>query len=142
MRIDHLAFRVANRKKTAQFLTKALGYRPCHRIPNGFRVDFPDKTYADCTVLVPPERKVSGMSWNYLVPIPPKIKVEKNGYQADQGDLQEYQIPPEIFISQGSQGSIVDRWVQKNGNKLHHIAIQVDNIEKVKNIIQDTKCQR
>ena len=73
MRIDHLAFRVANRKKTAQFLTKALGYRPCHRIPNGFRVDFPDKTYADCTVLVPPERKVSGMSWNYLVPIPPKI---------------------------------------------------------------------
>ena len=122
MRIDHLAFRVKDRHTTANFFKEAMGYRPCSRVPEGFRVDFDDGTYALCTVLVPGERPdatgtLPRLSWNTFVPIPDHPDI-----------LQEYHQPPEVFISEGSPGSIVDRWVKTNGNRLHHIALQVENI--------------
>lgn len=126
MRIDHLAFRVRDHRETAEFFIKAMGYRYCDRVgTDGFRVDFEDGTWADCLVLVPPERKINGMSWTTMVPaiIPGEDGIDDN---------QEYHLPPEVFISQGSPDSIVDRWVEKNGNRLHHIALQVDDIESVK----------
>ena len=121
MRIDHLAFRVASRHHTANFFKKALGYRQCIRVPRGFKVNFDDGTFAKCSVLIPPERKINGMSWNMLMPVP--NFPEK---------LQEYHQPPEIFISEGSPNSIVDKWVKRNGNRLHHVALQVDDIDATK----------
>ena len=121
MRIDHLAFRVANSFKTTNFFKHALGYRNCPRIPKGFQVDFDDGTFAQCQVLIPPERIHQGMPWKIL-----------GNSSLKPLDRQIYYQPPEIFISEGSQGSIVDRWVKKHGNSLHHIALQVPNINEVK----------
>src|SRR5882724_521415 len=36
--------------------------------------------------------------------------------------------PPEIFISEGSPGTIVAEWVKAHGPGIHHIAIQVDSV--------------
>jgi len=126
MRIDHLAFRVANKAKVVNFLQKALGYQISRELPKGFRVDFEDKTYADCMVLTPGRREKHTLPWKQFIPIPtiPNMK-------------QEYHQPPEIFVSQGSPQSIVDRWVKEKGNGLHHIALQVDNIEETQSIWQE-----
>lgn len=121
MRIDHLAFRVINAQRTARFFKDILGYRVCRRVPQGFQVDFADGTYAKCHVLVPPERIVFGMPWRTIV-----------NCRSFPYERQEYHQPPEIFISEGSPDSIVERWVQDNGNGLHHIALQVPSIDIVK----------
>jgi catechol 2,3-dioxygenase-like lactoylglutathione lyase family enzyme len=130
MRIDHIAFRVANQATTALFFQKAMNYQISPKLPKGFRVDFKDSTFADCLVLTPPNRKSERMPWVQQVEIPfllPKL------------EMQEYHQPPEIFISQGSPGSIVDRWVKENkGNGLHHIALQVDDIEAMQKKWQES----
>jgi methylmalonyl-CoA/ethylmalonyl-CoA epimerase len=36
---------------------------------------------------------------------------------------------PEIFISEGTNNSIVDKWVKENGSGIHHLAYQVDSVE-------------
>ena len=123
MRIDHLAYRVKDRKKTSDFFINAMGYKRCFRVPDGFQVNFDDGTFAKCTVLVPSERKVNGMPWEHLLPIK---------HLSQENIEQEYHAPPEIFISEGSPGSIVDKWVKKNGNRLHHVALQVKDIRATK----------
>jgi catechol 2,3-dioxygenase-like lactoylglutathione lyase family enzyme len=35
---------------------------------------------------------------------------------------------PEVFISEGTPGSIVDNWVLKHGNGIHHLAHFVDDV--------------
>jgi len=42
---------------------------------------------------------------------------------------------PEVFISEGTPGSIVDRWVDNHGGvgAVHHIAYRVDSVEEVMN---------
>ena len=42
----------------------------------------------------------------------------------------EYHVPPEIFISEGTPGSIVDDWINEKGGiaAIHHIAYQVDDV--------------
>ena len=44
----------------------------------------------------------------------------------------QYHYPPEIFVSEGSQGSIVDTWVTQKGSGLHHIALLVDSVSETK----------
>ena len=43
----------------------------------------------------------------------------------------EYHAPPEIFVSDGPEGSIVGDWVAERGGVggVHHIAYQVENVE-------------
>jgi catechol 2,3-dioxygenase-like lactoylglutathione lyase family enzyme len=125
MRIDHLAFRVSDRFKTAAFFCNALGYTICPKVgSDGFRVDFDNGTWADCLVLRPPERPTKPEeSLNSMV-FPWTFTLNSSELS------QTYHTPAEIFISQGSPGSIVHNWVMENGNGLHHIAVQVDNIEK------------
>jgi len=123
MRIDHLAFRVLNRHKAANFFCSALKYQKS----TDFRVDFKDGTNAKCFVMTPPERK----QWDSHLVLPWALKSPILGASSI------YHQPPEVFISQGSPGSIVDRWVAENGNRLHHVALQVDNIEEVKNEWED-----
>jgi hypothetical protein len=46
-----------------------------------------------------------------------------------------YHLAPEIFVSQGTPGSIVEKWVHDRGGigGIHHLAYQVDSVaEKMK----------
>lgn len=76
----------------------------------------------------PPEKQAAGVHWivgevNYL---PHCCGVKEV--------LQDYHLPPEIFVSDGSPGSIVGEWVEKREGigGIHHIAYQVDSVEKTK----------
>lgn len=121
MRIDHLAFRVKDRFKTAEFFIKCFGYRLAEDLPEGFKIKFDDGSEADCLVLLPSEQISGTMPW-------------MTDLYFD-GDFTKYHMAPEIFISDGTPDSIVGKWVAERGGKgnLHHIAYQVDNVEKTMN---------
>lgn len=112
MRIDHIAYRVPNRDKTVEFLKEAFGYK----IADEFQINFDDGTCAECYALTPPERlfETAALSVSTVFDI-------------------KYHSPPEIFVSQGTEGSIVDKWVKERGGVggIHHIAYQVDDVAKV-----------
>lgn len=112
MRIDHFAFRVRDRAATVRFLCDALGYR----IQQEFPIYFDDaKTEsAMCTALEPPEKLAGPVPWTTIVP----------------GLEQEYHMPPEIFVSEGTPGSVVHDWVEAHGPGIHHIALQVESVEE------------
>jgi catechol 2,3-dioxygenase-like lactoylglutathione lyase family enzyme len=115
MRLDHMALRVKDRKKTADFFISAFGYR----IQQEFTIDFGDGQTAQCIALEPPEKfKTTEES---LIPwtISNVIGVE-------------YHLAPEIFVSDGSPGSIVWNWVQARGGigGIHHLAYAVDDVQK------------
>jgi len=122
MRIDHIAYRVNDRKKTAKFLEDALGYH----VQQEFDIDFGEGQKAKCIAMEPPEKKTGlQMGWIY------------NGASHFLPDGQEfvqtYHMPPEIFVSDGTPGSIVGDWVLARGGVggIHHIAYQVENVEKI-----------
>ena len=91
MILDHIAYRVTNRKKAAGFLAKTLKYTT----NTEFEIVFDNKSTAECLVLEP------------------------NSSQN-----------PEIFISDGTDNSVVGEWVQaQNGSGgIHHIAYRVSDI--------------
>ena len=92
MRLDHIAYRVTDRHKTAEFLRGILDYSKSTE----FQIEFDDKSTAQCVVLEP---FISGQ--------------------------------PEVFISNGSPGSIVDKWVkERNGGGVHHLAYSTGSIEE------------
>lgn len=109
-RIDHIAFRVRDAAAAVRFFTETLGYK----VQQEFDIYFNDaKTdIAKCTALEPPEKLDRPVPWTHMVP-----DIE-----------QEYHMPPEIFVSQGTPGSIVEEWVNRHGPGIHHIAIQVDSV--------------
>ena len=53
MRLDHIAYRVKDRLKTAKFFKKAFGYK----IGTEFQIEFDDESKAECLALVPPEKR-------------------------------------------------------------------------------------
>jgi len=114
MRLDHIAYRVADRWKTANFFINALGYH----VQQEFTIDFGDGQTAQCIALEPPEKKKSGVQWYAHLDI-------------SRTETQEYHMPPEIFVSDGTAGSIVANWVAaRNGiGGIHHIAYQVESVE-------------
>tara|TARA_Y100001951_G_scaffold94378_1_gene90786 strand:+ start:206 stop:640 length:435 start_codon:yes stop_codon:yes gene_type:complete len=69
-----------------------------------FDIEFDDGSKAECYVLVPP--------------VSPAIMIREG---------------PEIFISDGSPGSIVGNWVESRGGigGIHHIAYRVRDIDSV-----------
>ena len=102
MRLDHIAYRVKDRYKTAQFFIDTMKYK----IETEFKIDFDDGTNADCLVL-----QSQGLRFKDL---------------------------PELFISDGDVGSIVGDWVEeKKGGGVHHLAYQVDDVEKTMNEWKD-----
>jgi len=119
MRLDHIAYRVVDKKKATEFFIQCLGYRIAEKLPDGFKIEFEDGSNAQCNVLLPPEELKMDSPWS-------TIAIHK-------GMNQKYHKPPEIFVSQGSSGSIVAEWVKKRGNigGIHHLAYQVDSVEKV-----------
>ena len=52
MRLDHVAYRTADRKKTAQFFIDAFGYR----LQQEFTIDFGEGDTCQCIALEPPEK--------------------------------------------------------------------------------------
>ena len=107
MRLDHIAYRVRDRNKTADFLKKTLDYI----IATEFEIKFEDDSKAKCLVLQP-SNKLEGVTW-----------VEGGAGR---------HVPPEIFVSNGTPNSIVDLWVSERGGQggIHHLAYQVTNIER------------
>jgi len=91
MILDHIAYRVTNRKNAADFLEKTLKYTT----NTEFEIVFDNKSTAECRVLEP------SSSPN-----------------------------PEIFISDGTDNSVVGEWVQAHNGSggIHHIAYRVKDI--------------
>lgn len=120
MRLDHIAYRVANREKTTQFFIKCLGYRISEELPDGFQIEFEDKTKATCFVLLPPEELDMKTPWSHM-----------EHFAKDSS--QQYHKPPEIFVSEGTAGSIVEDWVNKRDGVggIHHLAYQVDSVADI-----------
>lgn len=118
MRIDHIAYRVKNRYVSAEFFIKCFGYRLAEDLQDGFQIEFDDHSTADCLVLLPPEQLKGQMPWMTEL------------FHA--GDFSFYHMAPEIFISDGTDDSIVGKWVKERGNVggIHHIAYQVDDVEQ------------
>ena len=120
MRLDHIAYRVKDRYKTANFFENTLGYT----IGTEFQVEFGDNSTADCLALVPSEvRHPQTSEWTY--------KVLMGVQYTNEAVHPEYHAPPEIFVSDGPPGSIVGDWVAERGNigGVHHVAYQVDDVE-------------
>jgi len=120
MRLDHIAYRVKNRYKTADFFSSAFGYS----VGTEFQIDFNDGSKADCLALVPPEVRAPDTSlWTYF-------SLQTTPYKSIKS---EYHAPPEIFVSDGPPESIVGDWVSKHGNigGVHHIAYQTENVEAI-----------
>ena len=116
MRLDHIAYRVADRDKAAAFLIKCFGYRIAEDLPDGFEIEFEDKTKARCLVLLPPEKLTEANPWSHLQP--------------DGDGTIDYHMAPEVFVSQGTAGSIVEKWVNDRGGigGIHHLAYQVESV--------------
>jgi len=111
MRLDHIAYRVKDRDAAAKFLCDAFGYK----IDESFLIFFDDekKEFAQCYSLVPIER--CG-----IMDAPSITRHEYNHLQ--------YHMAPDIFVSQGTPGSLVDKWVEKHGNNIHHLAYAVNDV--------------
>lgn len=129
MRIDHLAFRVSDRKETAKFFQEALGYK----YQTEFTIDFGDGDTAQCIALEPSEKTKKDMPWTQMAAVvePP----DSEFLSAKTWGYGEYHLAPEIFISDGTPNSVVGQWVTARGGigGLHHIAYQVPSVvEKMK----------
>lgn len=113
MRLDHIAYRVKDRKAAAQFLCSTLGYRIDEEFVIYF--DSEQKEFAQCYALIPIERQ------GYK-DIPFTTRHEYSHLQ--------YHMAPDIFVSEGTPGSLVDKWVQERGGVggIHHIAYAVDDV--------------
>lgn len=127
MRLDHIAYRVANRYKAAEFFVNCLGYRQVKE----FQPIFADGSNqgVNCVVLQRPP----------FVSVPRIINREwdTTGLPFDYGTETEYHLAPEIFISDGPPSSIVGKWVQQHGPGIHHLAYEVDDVQKVMNEWRD-----
>lgn len=120
MRLDHIAYRVADRNKTAQFFIDAFGYR----IQTEFEIEFDDGSKAKCLALEPSEKPAGkDLPWTNLLHLPG---------DAVSPMYAEFHLPPEIFVSDGLPGSIVGDWVAARGGigGIHHIAYQVTSVEQ------------
>jgi catechol 2,3-dioxygenase-like lactoylglutathione lyase family enzyme len=109
MRLDHVAYRTADRKKTAQFFIDAFDYH----VQQEFEIDFGEGDKALCIALEPPEKVCDNLEWII----------------GDQ--TTKYHMAPEIFVSDGTPNSIVGLWVAARGGigGIHHLAYQVPNVE-------------
>jgi len=123
-----LAYRVADRNKTAEFFQEAFGYK----VGDEFDLVFDDGSTTRCIALVPPEKVTDGVNYQNK-PVTPPWTYSPLLYHHQSRCLQEYHMPPEIFVSDGDPDSIVGKWVAERGGigGVHHLAYQVNQIETV-----------
>lgn len=111
MRLDHIAYRCKNRDEAVKFFCDAFGYKP----QDEFEITLEDGTKARCQSLEPPEKYFANAPFE-------TIEAQAAG---------EYFLPPEIFVSDGPPGSLIDNWVNEWGRGIggiHHMAYQVDSV--------------
>ena len=123
MRLDHIAYRVADRHKTVEFFQKAFDYK----VQTEFDIQFDDGSSARCYALEPPEKPVEEAlryDWRFRW---------VHWLHSPEEDSVAYHMAPEIFVSDGDPESIVGRWVAKRDGigGIHHLAYQVESVEKV-----------
>jgi 4-hydroxyphenylpyruvate dioxygenase-like putative hemolysin len=112
MRLDHIAYRVQDRDATVEYLENVLKYTQAEE----FEITFSDNSKAMCVAMTPPEKPHSSQKFSVDFPaVGPTVT--------------SYHLAPEIFISQGSKGSIVDTWVKETGGGIHHLAYSVQDID-------------
>lgn len=99
---------------------EAFGYK----LQQEFTLDFGEGKTADCIALEPPEKLINDAPWKC------QDVIYTNAGCGVRECLQEYHLPPEIFVSDGNEGSIVGNWVEARGGigGIHHIAYQVDDV--------------
>ena len=121
MRLDHIAYRSKDRHETAKFFADTLGYR----VGTEFEIKFDDGNTADCLALIPSENRPedTGM-W--------RLRTILSYNELASNTEVEYHSPPEIFVSDGPEGSIVGDWVAERGGVggIHHIAYQVPDVKE------------
>jgi catechol 2,3-dioxygenase-like lactoylglutathione lyase family enzyme len=106
MRLDHVAYRVKNRQQAVAFFCEAFGYR----VQTEFEITLEDGSVALCTALEPSEKP--------------------EGYQGP-SMVDGFHLAPEIFVSDGPEGSLIDNWVNSWGRGtggIHHLAYEVDDV--------------
>ena len=118
MRLDHIAYRVADRKKTANFFIEYFGYRK----QTEFTITFDDSSTAECIALVPPEKE-EDFDW-----VTAQTFLNGNGILRDSDTT--YHLAPEIFVSDGTPDSVVGKWVANRDGigGVHHLAYQVEDV--------------
>lgn len=128
IRLDHIAYRVGNRDKTVKFFKEAFGYTE----QTVFDIKFDNGTTCECTALEPPEKPKNNPAVMGIGFVPWTIDKEFTINANSFLDLKvNYHLAPEIFVSEGQPGSIVEQWVnERNGvGGIHHLAYQVDSVE-------------
>ena len=118
MRLDHIAYRVADRYKTSDFFKEAFNYT----VGDEFQVEFDDGTTAECIELEPSDRHPVQELWN--------IRWPSRNPDTNEEITTEAHGPPEIFVSDGPAGSIVGDWVTARGGigGIHHLAYEVEDV--------------
>ena len=125
MRLDHIAYRVKDREKSAQFFVDAFGYKKQIE----FDITLEDGSTAKCVALEPPEKVSPSMAFVSEVDILGIDVASETGYS---NTVSAYHLAPEIFVSSGPPGSLIDKWVEEWGRGvggIHHMAYQVDSVE-------------
>lgn len=123
IRLDHIAYRVKNRDAAVKFFRDAFGYRPQEE----FEIVLEDGSKARCQSLEPIEK---------ILPDTPFSSDEPFYVSGLDGMpttiFQEYHLAPEIFISDGPPGSVIDNWVNEWGRGIggiHHMAFEVADVK-------------
>lgn len=129
MRLDHIAYRVLNRRLAAAFYIKIFDYI----IKDEFEIVLEDKSKAKCIALEPNETKQNTSrsvktyeTGYYKKPLNAALVFEDYSYVT----TQNWHSPPDIFVSDGPEGSLIHDWVVKHGGVggIHHLAYEVDDI--------------
>jgi catechol 2,3-dioxygenase-like lactoylglutathione lyase family enzyme len=120
MRLDHIAYRVADRNKTAEFFVQSFDYS----IVSEF-FPFEDDS-VKCYAMKPPEKIHDKMPWDHL-------------YVSIDGKREVYHTAPEIFVSDGKPGSVVGDWVKHRDGVggIHHLAYMVNNVADTMKLWQE-----
>jgi len=130
MRLDHIAFRVADREQAAKFWIEAFGYK----IQTTFEPKFSDGTSqgVKCIALEPPEKIPEGEIVPPFICWAQPIVLLGGDYDYHFNKDVQYHMAPEIFISDGPPESIVGKWVdERNGvGGIHHMAYQVKSVQE------------
>jgi 4-hydroxyphenylpyruvate dioxygenase-like putative hemolysin len=123
IRLDHIAYRVGDKQKTIQFFKDAFGYRE----QTSFDLKFEDGSTCECTALEPPEKPTSPVDYTSATTIADMWKCAAFCFEPEVN----YHMAPEIFVSEGQPGSIVEKWVNERGGVggIHHLAYQVSSVE-------------
>jgi catechol 2,3-dioxygenase-like lactoylglutathione lyase family enzyme len=125
MRLDHIAYRVPNRDETVEHLTKMFGYY----VAEEFTIDFDDGSKAECKAMVPPENEKTSSLLGFIHFCQESVPVDGNEWNKE---YQSYHLVPEIFVSEGTPGSIVEKWIKntpKGQGGIHHLAYSTDRID-------------